>query len=57
VDNKELQKLTRKAERKARAHVLGFSESPFAAVAWRKTLPKEVQPAIEEAIVRIYHTM
>lgn len=45
-----------KARRKARADVLGFSEHPFTAIEFRKALPKEWQPKVEEAIVQIYHT-
>ena len=45
-----------KAKRKAIADVYGFSERPFTAVEFRKTLPKEWQAKVEEAIVHIYHT-
>lgn len=44
-----------KAKRKAMADVYGFSEHPFTAVEFRKTLPKEWQKEVEEAIVFIYH--
>lgn len=57
--DKEMQsyilKLLKEARRKAFADVYGFSE-PFSAVAWRKTLPKEYQQVVEDAIVEIYHT-
>ena len=45
-----------KARRKARADVYGFSEHPFTAVEYRKTLPKEWQHEVEDAIVEVYHT-
>jgi len=44
-----------KAKRKARADVIGFSEHPFTAVEFRKTLPKEWQAKVEEAIIEVYH--
>lgn len=44
------------ASDKARADCMGFSDSPFAAVAWRKTLPEAIQDDIEEVITYIYHT-
>jgi len=44
-----------KAKRKARGDVYGFTEHPFTAVEFRKTLPKEWQPKVEAAIVEIYH--
>ena len=44
-----------KAKRKAKADVYGFSEHPFTAVEFRKTLPKEWQQEVEKAIVFIYH--
>lgn len=50
----KLGELIKEAEQRALADVMGCSE-PFSAVAWRKTLPKEVQPIIEETIVRVYH--
>ena len=43
------------AKRKARGDVYGFTEHPFTAVEFRKTLPKEWQPKVEDAIVEIYH--
>ena len=43
------------AKKKALADVYGFSEHPFTAVQFRKTLPVEWQPEVEEAIVEIYH--
>ena len=46
-----------KAQRKARADVCGFSEHPFTAVQYRKTLPQEWQAKVEEAIVEIYHAL
>lgn len=44
------------ASDKARADCMGCSDSPFAAVAWRRTLPEAIQDDIEEMIVYIYHT-
>ena len=44
-----------KARRKAYADVYGFSEHPFTAVEFRKTLPKEWQSQVEDEIVKIYH--
>ena len=44
-----------KAKRMALADDCGFSESPFTAVQFRKTLPKEWQAEVETAIVEIYH--
>ena len=44
------------ARKKARADAYGFSEHPFTAVEYRKTLPKEWQSAVEDAIVEVYHT-
>lgn len=44
-----------KAKRKARADVCGFSEHPFTAVEFRKTLPREWQATVEDAIIDIYH--
>lgn len=52
----ELQKLLKQAKKKALADVMGSSASPFAAVAWRKTLPPEVQAEVEAVIVEVYHT-
>jgi hypothetical protein len=51
----ELEKLKAQAKQKALADVMGCSNSPFAAVAWRKTLPKEYQAEVEEVIVDVYH--
>ena len=51
--NTELQK---EAEKRALADVYGFSDGPFSAVQWRKTLPSEVQAAVEAVIVHVYHT-
>ena len=45
-----------KARRMARADCYGFSEHPFTAVEFRKTLPKEWQHQVEEAIIEVYHT-
>lgn len=45
------------AKRKARGDVYGFTEHPFTAVEFRKTLPKEWQNRVEEAIVEIYHKL
>ena len=42
------------AKEKALSDVYGFSD-PFAAVQWRKTLPKEWQHDVEDAIVEVYH--
>ena len=44
-----------KAKRMAMADVYGISEHPFTAVEFRKTLPKEWQNEVEEAIVTVYH--
>lgn len=55
MDRQDLEKLLEKARQKALADVHGFSD-PFSAVAWRKTLPKEVQQQVEEVIVEVYHT-
>ena len=43
------------AKKKALADVYGFSEHPFTAVQFRKTLPPEQQSAVEAVIVEIYH--
>lgn len=51
-----LEEAIRIAKRKALADVYGFSEHPFTAVQWRKTLPKDWQDKVEEAIVVVYHT-
>ena len=45
-----------KAKKKARADVYGFSDHPFTAVEYRKTLPVEWQRQVEDAIVEVYHT-
>ena len=45
-----------KARRMALSDVYGFSSHPFTAVEFRKTLPKEWQREVEDAIVYIYHT-
>lgn len=52
---KTLRGAIRIAKRKARADVYGFSEHPFTAVQWRKTLPAEWQSKVEDAIVEVYH--
>ena len=44
-----------KARRMAKGDVFGFTEHPFTAVEFRKTLPKEWQADVEKAIVEIYH--
>ena len=44
-----------KAKRMAIGDVYGLTEHPFTAVEFRKTLPKEWQPKVEDAIVEIYH--
>ncbi len=44
-----------KAKRMARGDVYGFTEHPFTAVEFRKTLPREWQREVEDAIVYIYH--
>jgi len=54
---KTLEEAMEIAKKKALADVHGFSESPFAAVQWRKTLPKEWQTQVEETIVEVYHTI
>lgn len=51
---KTLKGAIRKAKRMALADVYGLSD-PFSAVEFRKTLPKEWQSAVEDAIVEIYH--
>ena len=52
---KALKGAVAKAKRKALADVYGFSEHPFTAVEFRKTLPKEWQATVEQAIIEIYH--
>lgn len=52
---KELERAIVIAKRMARADVLGFSEHPFTAVEFRKTLPQVWQPAVEDAIIEVYH--
>ena len=49
-----LDELLKEARQRALADVMGFADM-FSAVAWRKTLPKEVQQAVEEVIVDVYH--
>ena len=44
-----------RAKKLALADVYGFTPDPFTAVQFRKTLPKEWQSSVEEAIVEIYH--
>ena len=51
-----LDEALRVARRKALADVYGFTEHPFTAVEFRKTLPAEWQREVEEAIVEVYHT-
>lgn len=53
---KTLKGAIRVAKQKVLADVYGYSEHPFTAVEFRKTLPKEWQAAVEDAIVLIYHT-
>lgn len=52
---KTLDDAKRIGHRLAYADCMGTSESPFAAVAWRETLPLAWQNAVEAEIVDVYH--
>jgi len=51
---KTLRAAIAKGKRLAYGELMGGSD-PFTAIHWMKTLPKEWQPKVEDAIVDIYH--